>query len=84
MSFLKEERGESLKKRWNLVIEKWSKETLLLVSHWTHAPVGASESSHPLGGMLAMTSPVLGVRPKKWQFFSNGLETISEHSNLLY
>jgi hypothetical protein len=32
--------------------------TLLLVSCWTHALVGALESSHPLGGMLAMMSPV--------------------------
>jgi hypothetical protein len=58
MSFLKEECGGSLKKRWNLVLEKWSKETLLLVSHWTCALVGALESSRPLGRMLAMTSPV--------------------------
>ena len=35
-----------------------SEETLLLVSHWTRALVGALESSHPLGGMLAMTSPI--------------------------
>jgi hypothetical protein len=58
MSFLKEDCGGSLKKRWNLVLEKQSKETLLLVSRWTHALVGALESSHPLGGMLAMTSPI--------------------------
>ncbi len=32
MSFLKEERGGSLKKRWNLVLEKQFEETLLLVS----------------------------------------------------
>ncbi len=32
MSFLKEERGGLLKKRWNLVLEKLFKETLLLVS----------------------------------------------------
>jgi hypothetical protein len=37
MSFLKGERGGSLKKRWNLVLEKWSEETLLLVSRWTRA-----------------------------------------------
>ncbi len=57
MSFLKEESGGLLKKRWNLVLEKWLKETLLLVSHWTRALVGASEISHPLGGILAVTSP---------------------------
>jgi hypothetical protein len=57
MSFLKEERGGLLKKHWNLVLEKWSEETLLLVSCWTHALVGALEISRPLGGMLAMTSP---------------------------
>ena len=58
MSFLKEERGGLLKKRWNLVLEKRSKETLLFVSCWARALVGASESSRPLGGMLVMTSPV--------------------------
>jgi hypothetical protein len=58
MSFLKEEHGGLLKKRWNLVLEKRSKETLSLVSHWTYALVGALESSHPLGKMLAMMSPV--------------------------
>jgi hypothetical protein len=58
MSFLKEERGGSLKKRWNLVLEKRSKETLSLVSRWTRALVGALETSRPLGGMLAMTSPI--------------------------
>jgi hypothetical protein len=58
MSFLKEERGGLLKKCWNLVLEKRSKGTLLLVSCWTRALVGALESSHPFCGMLAMTSPV--------------------------
>jgi hypothetical protein len=58
MSFLKEECGGSLKMHWNLVLEKRSKVTLLLMSHWTRALVGALESSHLLGGMLAMTSPV--------------------------
>jgi hypothetical protein len=58
MSFLKEEHGGSLKKGWNLVLEKQSKETLLLVSSWTLALVGASESSCLLGRMLAMTSLV--------------------------
>jgi hypothetical protein len=57
MSFLKEERVGSLKKHWNLVLKKWFKETLLLVSHWTHALVGASEISPPLGGISAVTSP---------------------------
>jgi hypothetical protein len=32
MSFLKEESGGLLKKRWNLVLEKQFAETLLLVS----------------------------------------------------
>jgi hypothetical protein len=58
MSFLKEERGGLLKKHWNLILEKWSKETLLLMSRWRCALVGALESSPPLGGMLVMTSPV--------------------------
>ncbi len=58
MSFLKEECGGSLKKHWNLVVEKRSKETLLLVTRWTHALVGASESSRPLGGVLVMMSPI--------------------------
>ncbi len=57
MSFLKEESGRMLKKRWNLVLEKWFKETLLLVSRRTHALVGASELSHPLGRVLAVVSP---------------------------
>jgi hypothetical protein len=58
MSFLKEERGGLLKKHWNLVLEKQFKESLLLVSRWTCALVGASESSCPLSRMLAMTLPV--------------------------
>jgi hypothetical protein len=57
MSFLKEECGGLLKKRWKLVLEKWFKETLLLVSCWTRALVGASKISHPLGRILAVTSP---------------------------
>jgi hypothetical protein len=52
MSFLKEERGGSLKKRWKLVLEKRFEETLSLVSHWTRALGGASEISHLLGGIL--------------------------------
>jgi hypothetical protein len=52
MSFLKEERGGLLKKHWKLVLEKQFKETLSLVSHWTHALEDASEISHPLGGIL--------------------------------
>jgi hypothetical protein len=43
MSFLKEESGGSLKKRWNLVPEKQFEETLLLMSCLTRALVGASE-----------------------------------------
>ncbi len=57
MSFLKEVSGGLLKKRWNLVLEKRFKETLLLASHWTCALVGASEISCPLGRILAVTSP---------------------------
>ncbi len=57
MSFLKEETGGLLKKRWNLVLEKRFVETLLLVSRWTRALVGASEISPPLGRILAVTSP---------------------------
>ncbi len=57
MSFLKEESGGSLKKHWNLVLEKRFEETLSLVSRWTRALVGASEISHPLGRILAVTSP---------------------------
>jgi hypothetical protein len=47
MSFLRKESGGSL--RLNLVLEKRFKETLLLVSHWTRALVGASEIPRPLG-----------------------------------
>jgi hypothetical protein len=54
---LKEESGGLLKKHWNLVLEKWLEETLFLMSHWIRALVGASEISHPLGGILAVTSP---------------------------
>ncbi len=57
MSFLKEENGGFLKKRWTLVLEKRFEETLSLVSHWTRALVGASEISRLLGGILAVTSP---------------------------
>jgi hypothetical protein len=59
MSFLKEERGGLLKKRLNLVLEKWSEVTLLLVSRWICALVGALEYSCLLGRMLAMMSPKL-------------------------
>ena len=58
MSFLKVDRGGLLKKRWNLVLEKQSEETLSLVSRWTCALVGGMESSRPLGRMMAMTSPI--------------------------
>jgi hypothetical protein len=51
MSFLKVDRGGLLKKRWNLVLEKQSEETLLLVSCWTHALVGTLESSCQLSRM---------------------------------
>jgi hypothetical protein len=57
MSFMKEEIGGLLKKHWSLVLEKRFKETLLLVSRWTHTLVGASEISHLLGRILAVTSP---------------------------
>jgi hypothetical protein len=56
MSFLKEERGGLLKKRWNLVLEKRVEETLL-VSRWTRALVVLSEISCPLGRILAVMSP---------------------------
>jgi hypothetical protein len=56
MSFLKEESGGLLKKRWNLVLEKWFEENLLLVSRWTRALVGALEISRPLGRILAVAS----------------------------
>jgi hypothetical protein len=49
MSFMREESGGLLKKNWNLVIEKRFKETLSLVSHWTHALVGASENFLSIG-----------------------------------
>jgi hypothetical protein len=49
MSFLKEERGGSLRKRWNLVLEKLLEETLLLVSRWTRALIGASENFSAVG-----------------------------------
>jgi hypothetical protein len=57
MSFLKEESGGSLKKRWSLVLEKRFEETLLLVSCSTRALVGESDISLPLGRILAVTSP---------------------------
>ncbi len=57
MSFLNEERGGSLKKHWNLVLEKWFSETLPLVSYWIRALGGALKISGPLGGILAVTSP---------------------------
>jgi hypothetical protein len=49
MSFLKEEHGGLLRKHWNLVLEKGSKETLLLVSRWTRALVGELESIFAVG-----------------------------------
>jgi hypothetical protein len=52
MSFLKEERGGLLKKRWKLVLEKQFEETLSLVSRWTCALGGASEISRLLGEIL--------------------------------
>jgi hypothetical protein len=67
MSLLKEERGGLLKKCWSLILEKQSKEILLLVSRWTHALVGALESSCPLGRMLAMMSPL-----PSWVLHSRG------------
>jgi hypothetical protein len=33
----------------NLVLEKWFEETLLLLSHWTRALVGASENFLSVG-----------------------------------
>ena len=57
MSFLKEERGGSLKKRWSLVLEKGVLETRLLVSRWVRALVGASEISRPLNKILAAVGP---------------------------
>jgi hypothetical protein len=48
MSFLKEERGGLLKKRWSLVFEKGAPETCSLVSHWVRALVGALGISRPL------------------------------------
>ncbi len=49
MSFLKEESGGLFKKHWNLVLEKRLEETLLLVSCWTRALVGASENFLSVG-----------------------------------
>ncbi len=68
MSFLEEESGGSLKKHWNLVLEKWFEETLLLVSHWARALVGASEISCLLGGSLAVTSPNTFVGTSRKEF----------------
>jgi hypothetical protein len=53
MSFLKEERGGLLKKRWSLVLEKGALESCLLVSRWVRALVGASGISRPLNKILA-------------------------------
>jgi hypothetical protein len=68
MSFLKEERGGLPTNRWNhwnLVLEKGSEETQLLMSRWIRALVGASESTQTLGGILKMTAPntFLGAVP---------------------
>jgi hypothetical protein len=52
MSFLKEEHGGLLKKRWKLVLEKRFDKTLLLVSRWTRALGGAPEIFRPLGRIL--------------------------------
>jgi hypothetical protein len=49
MSFLREETGGLLQKHWNLVLEKWFKENLSLVSRWTRALVGASENFSSVG-----------------------------------
>jgi hypothetical protein len=49
MSFLREERGGLLKKRWSLVLEKRFEETLSLVSRWIRALVGASEIFSSVG-----------------------------------
>ncbi len=51
MSFLKEDCAGSLMKHWKLVLDKQFKVTLLLVSCWTRALLGASEISRPLGGI---------------------------------
>jgi hypothetical protein len=53
MSFLKEEHGGLLKKRWSLVLEKGTPETCLLVSRWVCALVGASGISRLLNEILA-------------------------------
>ncbi len=65
MSFLKEESGGWLEKHWNLVLEKRIKETLLLMSCWTRALVGASKISRSLGRNLVVTSPntFMGAAP---------------------
>jgi hypothetical protein len=52
MSFLKEERGGLLKKRWSLVLEKGTLETHSLVSHWVRALVGALGISWSLSIIL--------------------------------
>jgi hypothetical protein len=53
MSFLKEELGGLLKKRWSLVPEKGALESCLLVSRWVRALVVASGISGPLNKILA-------------------------------
>jgi hypothetical protein len=65
MSLLKEECGGLLTNCWNLVLEKGSKETQSLVSHWPCALVDASESTLPFGRILEMTTPntFLGAAP---------------------
>jgi hypothetical protein len=57
MSFLKEERGGLLKKRWKLVLEKRFKETLLLVSCWARALGGGQKFLVHWAEFLAVTSP---------------------------
>jgi hypothetical protein len=52
MSFLKEESEGAAKKRWSLVLEERTPETLSLFSHWIRACASASETSQPLDGIL--------------------------------
>ncbi len=49
MSFLKEESWGLFKKHWSFVLEKRFEEPLLLMSHWTHALLGASENFSSVG-----------------------------------
>jgi hypothetical protein len=66
ISILRDESGGSLKKHWNIDLEKWFNETLLLVSNWTPALRGISEIFLSVRWNLEVTSPntFVGAAPQ--------------------